>query len=96
MLIHQLSKVCLHMRVSQAISGKTGHLEALPRQPAVEQEHEGVGKRLQVVSPTASAAQVSVYTSIPDGAPKVVRLLLILGVQASGRAPLGRCRSPYV
>lgn len=67
------------------------YLEALPGEAALEQEHEGVGKGLQVISPAAGAAKVGMHTGIPDGAPEVIWLLLILDMLSPRSPPLGGC-----
>lgn len=73
--------------------GESGvDLEALPWEAALEEEHEGVGKGLQVVSPAASAAQVGMHAGVPDSAPEIIWLLLILHMLSSRRPPFGGCR----
>ena len=68
----------------------TGYnLEALPGEASLEQEHEGVGKGLQIISPAAGATQVGMHTGIPDGAPEVIWLLFILDMLSPRRPPLG-------
>lgn len=68
------------------------HLETLPGETALEQEHEGVGQGLQVIPPAAGAPQVGMDTGVPDCAPEVVWLLLILDMLSSWRPPLGGYR----
>ena len=53
------------------------HLESLPREPALEQEKQRVGQRLEVVAAACCAAQVGMYTGVPHRTAEVIRSLIV-------------------
>ena len=67
------------------------HLIALPRQPPFQQKDQGICQGLEVVSPASGAAQVCMHTGIPDCAPEVIWLLVVLDM-AIPVPPLHSCK----
>ena len=69
------------------LAGAKPRLIALPRQPALQQEQQSVGERLEVVTPAGGAAQVRVHAGVAHGPPEYVRPLVVLHVGAANRIP---------
>lgn len=60
-------------------------LVPLPRQPALEQEEEGVRQRLKVIAAGRRAPEVRVHARVAHSAAEDVRALVVLDVRAADK-----------